>query len=130
MQPSMRSGVLTQVREVGQHEVDAEHVDVGEHQPAVEEHDPAVDLDARAVPADLPQAAEERDGDRRRHQLDGRRWRTPRGRGPRCQTEPDPTASRHSPAREAERAHHRLGGLREHARVAVLVRVGLEQTAR
>ena len=66
-------GVLAQVREVGQHEVDAEHVDVGEHQPAVEEHDAAVDLDARAVAPDLPEPAEERDRDRSRHQLDGRR---------------------------------------------------------
>ncbi len=35
-------GVLAQPREVGQHQVDAEHVGVGEHQPAVEQHDAAV----------------------------------------------------------------------------------------
>ena len=35
-------GVLAQVREVGQHEVDAVHVGVGEHQPAVDEQDAAV----------------------------------------------------------------------------------------
>ena len=34
-------GVLAQVREVGQHEIDAGHVGVGEHDPAVDEQDPA-----------------------------------------------------------------------------------------
>ncbi len=56
-------GVLAQVGEVGQHQVDAEHVEVGEHEPAVEEHDRALDLDAGAVAADLAQPAEERDLD-------------------------------------------------------------------
>ena len=54
-----RVGVVAQVREVGQHQVDAGHVGVGEHDPAVEDDDPAVDLDARAVAADLAEAAEE-----------------------------------------------------------------------
>ena len=40
-----------------------EHVDVGEHEPAVEEHDLAVELDAGAVAADLAEAAQERDVD-------------------------------------------------------------------
>ena len=56
-------GVLAQVGEVGQDEVDAEHVEVGEHQPAVEQHDLAVDLDAGAVAADLAETAEEGDLD-------------------------------------------------------------------
>ena len=57
-------GVLAQVGEVGQHEVDAQHVEVGEHEPAVDEHDRAVDLDARAVAADLSESSEEGDADR------------------------------------------------------------------
>ena len=57
-------GVLPQVREVGKDEVDAGHVGVGEHDPAVEDEDPAVDLDAGAVAADLAEAAEEDDADR------------------------------------------------------------------
>ena len=56
-------GVLAQPREVGQHEVDAEHVGVGEHQPAVEQHDAPGQLDRRAVAADLAEPAEERDAD-------------------------------------------------------------------
>ena len=39
------------------------HVRLGEHEPAVEEQDPALDLDGGAVAPDLPQPAEERDGD-------------------------------------------------------------------
>ena len=54
-------GVLVQVGEVGQHQVDAGHVGLGEHDPAVEDEDPPVDLDAGAVAADLAQAAEEDD---------------------------------------------------------------------
>ena len=56
-------GVLAQVGEVGQHQVDPEHVEVGEHQPAVDEHDLAVELDAGAVAPDLAEAAEEGDLD-------------------------------------------------------------------
>ena len=60
--------VLAQVREVGQHEVDAVHVRVGEHQPAVDEQDaavgavagrPSAELDRHAVAPDLAEAAEE-----------------------------------------------------------------------
>ena len=62
-------GVLAQVGEVGQHEVDAVHVGTGEHQPAVDEQDAAVVADAlldrHAVAADLPEPAEEDDADRR-----------------------------------------------------------------
>ena len=61
MQPTMRSALLAQVGEVGQHEVDAEHVGVGEHQAAVEQHDATVELDGRAVAADLAEPAEEGD---------------------------------------------------------------------
>ena len=54
-------GVLPQVGEVGQHEVDARHVGVREEEPAVEQQDLVVDLDAGAVAPDLAQPAEERD---------------------------------------------------------------------
>ena len=56
-------GVVAQVGEVGQDQVDAGHVGVGEHDPAVDEQDPAVDLEATAVAADLTQPAEEDDAD-------------------------------------------------------------------
>ena len=56
-------GVVAQVGEVGQHQVDAEHVELGEHQTDVEQQDAAVDLDAGAVAPDLAQPAEERDLD-------------------------------------------------------------------
>ena len=52
-------GVLAQVREVGQDEVDAGHVGVGEHEPAVDDEDAPLDLEAEAVPPDLAQPAEE-----------------------------------------------------------------------
>ena len=58
-------GVLAQVGEVGQDEVDAGHVGVGEHDPAVDDEDAAVDLEAEAVAADLAEPAEEDDLDRR-----------------------------------------------------------------
>ena len=60
-------GVLPQVREVGQDEIDAGHVGVGEHDPAVDEQDALVDLDAAAVAADLAQPAEKDDADRVTH---------------------------------------------------------------
>ena len=71
MQPSMRSALSQQVGEVGQHQVDPEHVEVGEHQAAVDEHDAVVDLDAGAVPPDLAETAEERDPYRRCHERRG-----------------------------------------------------------
>ena len=65
-------GVVAQVREVGQHEVDAVHVGIGEHQPAVDEQDvagiAAALLDRHAVAADLTQPAEEDDPHRLGHQ--------------------------------------------------------------
>ena len=61
-------GVVAQVREVGQHEVDTGHVDVGEHDPAVDDEDAALDFEAEAVAPDLPEAAQEDDGDRFAHQ--------------------------------------------------------------
>ena len=54
-------GVLPQVREVGEDEVDARHVGVGEHEPAVDDEDAVVDLEAEAVAADLPEPTEEDD---------------------------------------------------------------------
>ena len=51
-------GVLPQIREVGQDEIDAGHVGIGEHQPAVDDEDASLDLEAEAVPPDLPQPAE------------------------------------------------------------------------
>ena len=77
--PVDATGVLAQVREVRQHEVDAEHVDVGEHQPDVEQHDAAIHLDAGAVAPDLSEPAQERDDDGVRHEGAS----TPPGRGPR-----------------------------------------------
>ena len=59
-------GVLAQVGEVGEDEVDAGHVDLGEHDPAVDDEDAVLDLEAEAVPADLTEPAEEDDLDRRR----------------------------------------------------------------
>src|SRR3954465_15488067 len=56
-------GVLPEVREVGQHQVDPGHVDVREHDPAVDDEDPALDLEAEAVAPDLAQATEEDDPD-------------------------------------------------------------------
>src|SRR5690606_8013467 len=67
---------------VGQHEVDPEHVEVGEHEPAVDEDDLVLELDGGAVAADLPEAAEERDLDRLSHCRAPSRWRAPCLRGP------------------------------------------------
>ena len=64
-------GVLAEVREVGQDEVDAVEVGPGEHEPAVDEQDATVGTDAlldrHAVAADLAQAAQEDDPHRVRH---------------------------------------------------------------
>ena len=61
-------GVLAQPREVGQNQIDAMHVGIGEHQAAVDQQDAVVLFDGHAVPADLPQPSEEDDADRCRHQ--------------------------------------------------------------
>ena len=64
-------GVLPQVGEVGQDQIDPVHVRVGEHQPAVDEDDRAVGivggalLDRHAVAADLAETAEEDDSTER-----------------------------------------------------------------
>ena len=52
---------LAQVGEVGQHEVDADHLRRREAQPHVDDDDPPVVLDDRHVLADLPQPAEGQD---------------------------------------------------------------------
>src|SRR4051794_35270417 len=57
-------GVLTQVGEVREDQIDARHVGVGKHDPAVDDQDPAVNLEAEAVPADLAGPAEKYDPDR------------------------------------------------------------------
>ena len=59
-------GPLPQIGELGQDQVHAGHVGVGEHDAAVEDDDAAVDLDAGAVAADLPEPAEKDDTDGRR----------------------------------------------------------------
>ena len=51
-------GIFPEITEVGEHQVDPGHLDVGEHEPAVEDHDPTVHLDAGAVAADLPEPTE------------------------------------------------------------------------
>src|SRR5439155_6071054 len=52
---------LAQVGEVGQHEVDADHLRGGKAQPHVDHDDAPVELDDRQVLADLPQASEGED---------------------------------------------------------------------
>src|SRR6185312_4891089 len=58
-------GVLAQIGEVREDEVDPGHARLGEHDAAVDDQDSVVDLQAEAVPADLAEAAEEDDLDRR-----------------------------------------------------------------
>ena len=72
-------GVLAQPREVRQHEVDAEHLRVGEHEAAIEQHDSTSLLQGGAVPADLTEAAQEGDANPLRHASS----RAPLARGPR-----------------------------------------------
>jgi hypothetical protein len=54
---------------IGEHQVDAEHVLLGEHQPAVDEGHPILHLDRCAVAPDLTEPTEERDPDRHRVNL-------------------------------------------------------------
>ena len=56
---------LAQVGDVGDDEVDAEHLLVGEHQPAVDDDDVVAVLDDVHVLADLPHPAERDDPERR-----------------------------------------------------------------
>ena len=51
-------GALAQVGEVGQDQVDAEHLGSRERQPGVDDDDPAAVFDDGHVLADLPQPAE------------------------------------------------------------------------
>ena len=53
--------VLAQVGDVGQHEVDAQHLVARERKPAVDDHDLAAVLDDRHVLADLAHPAERDD---------------------------------------------------------------------
>ena len=57
-------GALAQVGEVGQHQVDADHLRRREAQPDVDHDDPAVVLDDRHVLAYLPEPAEGQDAQR------------------------------------------------------------------
>ena len=63
MQPIDPVGVLPQPGEVREDEVDAEHLELGEHQAAVEQEELVLALEDHAVAADLAEAAEEGDGD-------------------------------------------------------------------
>src|SRR5688572_5951139 len=54
-------GVVPQIGEVGEDEVDPGHVGVGEHDPAVDQQDAFVDLDTGAVAPDLAEATKEDD---------------------------------------------------------------------
>ena len=51
-------GALDQVGDVGDHQVDAQHLLLGEHQAGVDDQDPAVVLDRHHVDADLAQPTE------------------------------------------------------------------------
>ena len=58
---------LAQVGEVGQHEVDPDHLGRRKAQADVDDDDPVVVLDDRHVLADLPQSAEGQDAQRLTH---------------------------------------------------------------
>src|ERR1017187_6277093 len=58
---------LAEEGEIWQHQVDAGHLRIGEHHPAVENDKAACLLDDRAVAPDLSQPAQEGDSDRFRH---------------------------------------------------------------
>ena len=122
--------VLDYVGEVGQDEVDAGHLRLGEHEPAVDQHGPAVHLEPGAVAPDLAQAAEEGDAHRGRPPAASRcpgatrrgHPATGSGERPQVQVAPDllgllVQAGRRRPHGQAafaggepERPQHRLGG--------------------
>jgi hypothetical protein len=52
-------GVLAQVGEIRKDKIDPEHVEVGEHQAAIEKKDLAFHLDTRAVPTNFAKTPEE-----------------------------------------------------------------------
>ena len=54
-------GAIEHSGEVGQHQVDAEHVLLGKHETGVDHRQPIVEFDRRAIPADLAEAAQECD---------------------------------------------------------------------
>ena len=89
--------VLAQPREVGEHEVDAEHVGVGEHEAAVEQQDAAVLLERRAVAADLAETAEEGDADRVSHDAQARRFASTSSARSSSPSGAGPIGSRHWP---------------------------------
>ena len=114
-------GPVAQVRQVREHEVDAGHVGLGEHDPAVEDDDAAVELDARAVAADLPEAAQEDDANRIRQATRPRVHRQRRARRARgCEITvrarssssggAAPSGSRHWPAGRPRARHAALAG--------------------
>ena len=72
-----------QVREVGQHEVDAELLRGREAQPGVDQHDPALVLDDRHVLADLAHASQREDAQGAAHAActgESSSWRASRAR--------------------------------------------------
>ena len=54
-------GVFAQVSEIGKYEIDPEHVEIREHQPAVKEKDLPFQFDTCAVPSNFAKTAEEGD---------------------------------------------------------------------
>ena len=58
---------LAQIGEVREDEVDARHVGLREHDPAVDEQDPPLDLEREAIATDLTETAEKGDAYRVRH---------------------------------------------------------------
>ena len=68
---------VAEVGEVGQDEVDAEHLRGREHQPGVDDDDPAVVFDDGHVLADLAQSPERQYAESLRHCLGGNRQRRP-----------------------------------------------------
>ena len=92
-------GALAQVGEVRQHEVDAELVGRGEHQPGVDHDDPAVVLDDHHVLADLAEPAERQDPQSLRHTAARRLWRSSASRiTARSSSEASTSGSRSGPA--------------------------------
>ncbi len=114
-------GALAQIAEVGQHEVDADHLGGREAQPDVDHDDPAVVLDDRHVLADLAEAAERQHAQRHapappRRAVVGAemrvtRVRRPAGRGVRASagSSPSPPAWRGRAAAAALRLPGRAG---------------------
>ncbi len=124
-----RVGVVAQVGEVGEHEVDAVHVGIGEHQTAVDQHDrPVVTgplLDRHAVPADLAETAEEDDANGISHGQPPD-WRsTSRARGS-TQSGAGPSGSRHSPTAHPSVRSIALVGIGFGCEVAGLEREALQ----